>query len=184
MDALSNSKISVRVRAERRIFYTPFDADELHAAKLNAEVGAGIVVWRGYLHSLRPAIDRLLLNLDVCTGAMYRPGSLIQLAYEYLDADLPSRSPDALMQLLRGSENSRDRLTQFIMGLRVEWKRIGSQQDTVVRSVKGLGGSADREDFKRRDGRKTNVADYFLETEHRGLQYPSLQCVQVGQIRF
>ncbi|KAJ7437478.1 Piwi domain-containing protein [Mycena galericulata] len=153
---------------ERRIFYTENGAKS---------IGSGVVLWRGYFQSLRPGISRLFLNVDVSTGAMYRPGPLIALALECLD---DVRDVPALMRALR-NRTQHEKLARFIIGARVTWDRVGAA--TMERSIKGLGdNSADREMFTQRDGQQKSVAGYFRSIANRGLQYPGLPCVQVGRV--
>ncbi|KAJ6517494.1 argonaute-like protein [Mycena vitilis] len=165
------SDVNLSAGKKRQVFYTALDVKEL---------GSGIVLWRGYFQSLRPAVNRLLVNIDVSSGAMYRAGTLIEVCCAYLG--LPTSAP-GLMSQLRTSEHVRQRLVRFIVDVRVEWKRIGTQQDKITRTVKGVSrAGADQETFKLRDGRQMTVAKYFLETAGEPLKYPSLQCVQVGNI--
>ncbi|KAJ7434908.1 argonaute-like protein, partial [Mycena galericulata] len=153
---------------ERRIFYTENGAKS---------IGSGVVLWRGYFQSIRPGISRLFLNVDVSTGAMYRPGPLIALALECLD---DVRDVPALMRALR-NRTQHEKLARFIIGARVTWDRVGAA--TMERSIKGLGdNSADREMFTQRDGQQKSVAGYFRSITNRGLQYPGLPCVQVGRV--
>ncbi|KAJ7030743.1 argonaute-like protein [Mycena alexandri] len=155
---------------QRRIFYASHDVKAL---------SLGIVLWRGYFSTLRPGIDRLFTNIDVSTGAMYRPGSLITLACEYLQQE----NVHGLITLLHSSEPDRVRLALFITGLRVEWRRSGSHQNVVSRTVRGLSASgADSEMFKRRDGGQISTAAHFRQMENRSLQYEHLHCVLVGNV--
>ncbi|KAJ7123370.1 Piwi domain-containing protein [Mycena epipterygia] len=152
---------------ERRIFYTP---NEVYAA------GSGVILWRGYFQSLRPAMSRLLVNIDISSTAMYQHGRLTDLARQFLG----ERNIITLAGMLNQAKH-RENLAQFITGVRVQWTRIGSH-DTMVRAVKGLGDtSADQQTFTRRDGRKTTITEYFYETTNTRLLYPGLPCVQVGK---
>lgn len=150
---------------KRRVFYTPH---EVYAA------GSGVILWRGYFQSLRPAMSRLLVNIDISSAAMYQHGYLTDLARQFLE----ERNINALVDML-GQAKHRENLAQFITGVRVQWTRIGSH-DTMVRAVKGLGDTgADKQTFTRRDGRETTVAEYFYEMTDQRLHYPGLPCVQV-----
>jgi eukaryotic translation initiation factor 2C len=48
------------------------------------DIGGGYILWRGYFQSVRPAINRMLVNIDIATGVMYKPGALMDLALEFL----------------------------------------------------------------------------------------------------
>ncbi|KAJ6463144.1 Piwi domain-containing protein [Mycena vitilis] len=174
MTPLSDAGLSAGKK--RQIFYTASDVKEL---------GSGIVLWRGYFQSLRPAVNRLLVNIDVSTGAMYRAGSLIEVCCEYLKSRTSAgpMSVTELMRQLQTSEHVRQRLARFIEEVRVEWRRIGTKEDMLVRTVKGVTrAGADQEIFTLRDGRRMTVAAYYLQTAGKPLAYPGLQCVQVGNI--
>ncbi|KAJ7164254.1 argonaute-like protein [Mycena filopes] len=165
---LSNSRLSTDKNHTK--FYTP---DDIKALSL------GVVLWRGYFSTLRAGIDRLFVNIDVATGAMYRPGSLIELACEHLR----QANVRDLITLLRGSESERLRLARFIDGLHVQWRRIGSQQDVVSRAVSGISAKgADQETFTLRggEGPPISIAQYFRHTSSRTLQHPGLNCIEVG----
>lgn len=51
----------------------------VHPAYDPVELQRGLLALRGYFSSVRPAVNRLLLNLNVTSGAFYRPGPLLQL---------------------------------------------------------------------------------------------------------
>ncbi|KAJ7176983.1 argonaute-like protein [Mycena filopes] len=168
MAPLSNSSLSAD--KNRTKFYTP---DDIKALSL------GVVLWRGYFSTLRAGIDRLFVNIDVATGAMYRPGSLIELACEHLR----QTNVRDLITLLHVSESERLRLARFIDGLHVQWRRIGSQQDVISRAVSGITAKgADHETFIPRggDAPSISIARYFRDTSNRTLQYPGLNCIEVG----
>src|SRR5579863_2031881 len=85
-------------------------------------LGAGIILWRGYFQSVRPTIDRVLINIDISTGAMYKPGRLIDLALEFLSI---SETPNALALAPRHGLPYREyrRLQRFISGIKVAISR-------------------------------------------------------------
>ncbi|KAJ6586692.1 Piwi domain-containing protein [Mycena sp. CBHHK59/15] len=148
---------------QRRYFYTPAAAQE---------IGGGFVLWRGFFQSLRPALGRLLLNIDTCSGVMYKPGPLLELCQAYLGPAIP------LAQQL-ASERAKNRLSRFLGGMRVEWAPLGGGA-ARTRAVKRLSDSgADRSHFTMRDERNTTVAEYF-RMKREPLQYPDLPCVEVG----
>ena len=149
---------------ERRVFYSASEAKN---------IGLGVAICRGYFQSLRPAISRILLNVDSCAVVVYRAGPLIELACEYMGL----RNTFQLVERLR-AKREREKLGHFITGVRVEWQSQGAEM--MTRTVKGLGDSgADRENFTRRDGSTATVAAYFSERLKRPLNYPGLPCIQV-----
>ena len=94
----------------------PFNKRSFFTDRETRPIGGGIVLRRGYFQSLRPAIDRMLINTDITTGTMYRPGKLIDLALEFLNK--PGK-PDALAPRLGFPDRERFRLQQFLSGIKI-----------------------------------------------------------------
>ncbi|KAJ6527862.1 Piwi domain-containing protein [Mycena vulgaris] len=164
--------LTLKIGADRQIFYPPSTA---HSRA--QPIGLGVALIRGYFQALRPALSGLLVNIHVRTRAVYRAGPLLALACEVLDLGNNVRK---LVDTLRASESSRNRLAHFITGVRVEWQRAGPE--AMQRTIKGLSdASADRETFTRRDGSSASIAEYFRQMLNRPLVYPGLPCIQVGR---
>ncbi|KAK7042157.1 protein argonaute-2 [Favolaschia claudopus] len=144
-------------------------------------IGAGLVLWRGYFQSIRPAVGRMLINVDISTGVMYQSGPLISLCLSYLN--LPGNNPLALTSRL--DNRMRLKLSRFIAGIRVDTRdprrpnAPGSRPPRVVRKLSQEGAS--EVTFMMRDGRSMTVARYFEETTGTALRFPTLLCAEVGQ---
>ncbi|KAJ7127311.1 argonaute-like protein [Mycena crocata] len=161
MTPLANLPSSKR----RKLFFTPSET---------REIGSGVVLWRGYFQSLRPALDRQFVNIDIAGGAMYRPGRLIDLACDVLSTKGPRLRPSNIKKHLHNSPG-RESFSRFITGVRVEWTLPGDPRRQKVRSVKGLSRrAADQEYFALRSGEQKTVAEYFVSVSNRRLQYPDL----------
>ncbi|MCJ1403171.1 hypothetical protein MMC11_006394 [Xylographa trunciseda] len=52
-----------------------------------ANLGAGLIAWRGYFISVRAAAARILVNVQVKHAAAYQDGKLVELMNEYKAAD-------------------------------------------------------------------------------------------------
>lgn len=52
-----------------------------------SRLGGGLIALKGYYSSVRTATLRMMVNLNVCTGAFYRPGSLLECMREFRDLD-------------------------------------------------------------------------------------------------
>lgn len=63
-----------------------------------ANLGGGLIALKGYYASVRTATLRMMVNLNVCTGAFYKPGSLLDCMREFRDFD---RTEDALAKFLK-----------------------------------------------------------------------------------
>ncbi|KAJ7732583.1 argonaute-like protein [Mycena maculata] len=145
-------------------------------------IGAGLVLWRGYFQSIRPAMGRMLINVDISTGVMYQSGRLIDVCMSFLGINNPN--------MLTATMPDRQRLAlgRFISGVRVHTRAAAQvaagaagDQGTprVIRKLSTQG--ANQVTFVLRGGQIKTVAQYFQETSGRPLQFPGLLCVEVGQ---
>jgi eukaryotic translation initiation factor 2C len=150
-----------------RSFFTPGET---------RNIGGGLILWRGYFQSIRPAIGRMLINVDISTGVMYQAGPLIDLCLAFVGRNNPA--------LLTRQMPDRERvaLGRFITGIRVQTQDSASNavRARVVRRLTKEG--ANESSFTMRSGRILTVAQYYQETRGRPLQFPALLCVEVGQI--
>ncbi|KAJ7443877.1 argonaute-like protein [Mycena galericulata] len=89
-------------------------------------IGYGLVLWRGYFQSIRPAVGRMLINVDIATGVMYQAGSLIRLCLSFLEME--GNSPLRLAGL---QDRDRRRLSEFIEGVRFTAQAAGRCSTTV-----------------------------------------------------
>ncbi|KAJ7141526.1 argonaute-like protein, partial [Mycena filopes] len=141
-------------------------------------IGAGLVLWRGYFQSIRPAVGRLLINVDISTGVMYKPGPLIRLCLDFFNQSNP--------RVLAGLSTRRWRdLSLFIKDIRVLTRDANANPDAGaqrIRVVKKLSqDGADNRTFVMRDETTMIVADYYEQITGRRLEFPGLPCVQLGE---
>jgi len=150
----------------------PFNARSFFSSQETRALGKGIVVWRGYFQSLRPSLGRLFINVDISSGLMYKPGPLIGVCLEALDA--PGNQPAVLSAGL--DRQRRQKLSKFLRGVRVEY----GKKDTRKGSIQGLSEKgANQEMFTDSAGRVLSVAQYFQTTHNIRLQFPAMLCVRV-----
>ena len=158
----------------------PFNDRSFFTDSETEDIGGGIELWRGYLQSLRPAIGRMLINVDISTGAMYTSGQLIDLALAFLN--LAPNEPDALAPRGGLPDRERVRLQRFLTGLKIttsSGQREPGRQGPRPRMILKLSkeGANDLR-FELDNGQQTTVAGYF-----RGvgvpLRHPDVICVQV-----
>ncbi|GAW01092.1 argonaute-like protein [Lentinula edodes] len=141
-------------------------------------VGHGFQLRRGYFQSLRPAIGRLLLNIDLSTGMFYKDGSVIDIALEVVG----NRDPNAL-SMERGLPNSvfRD-LERYLKNVRVSVRPAAAGSPPHIVTISSLTREgASRIIFQQRDGTSTNVAAYFRQLSGRPLQYPNIICAKTAK---
>ncbi|KAF7342176.1 Protein argonaute-2 [Mycena venus] len=178
--ALMALNVVIRMEPSQRF---PVKGRSFFTEEGSKAIGAGLVLWRGYFQSIRPAVGKMLINVDISTGVMYQPGPLIKLCLSFLQENLSN--PLILTRDL--DDRRRIKLARFIAGIRVRTRdatRDPNPSNAVTRArvVRKLTqeGASDVT-FKMRGGRTMTVADYFKETTGRALMFPTLLCVEVGQ---
>ncbi|GJE90868.1 argonaute-like protein [Phanerochaete sordida] len=48
-------------------------------------IGPGIQLWHGFFQSVRPVLNNMLINIDTSSAPMYKAGSLLDVAMEFMD---------------------------------------------------------------------------------------------------
>lgn len=152
-----------------RSFYT--DQDEV------LPVGSGLQLWRGYFQSARPAIGRMIVNVDISTGMFYKPGPLLNICLEFLQQN----NPNALDPTNnRFSHRDRVELQRFLSGVRVTSDvQAGRQHSSTISGL--TTDSAQNSTFSNQAGQQMSVASYFAQTNRR-LQYPNIVCIKVSHL--
>ena len=145
-------------------------------------MGRGIVLWQGYFQSVRPVLGRMLINVDVSTAAMYKPGRLIDIALETLPVELSSRGPLALSTVHGFPEEHRRRLQSFLSGVRINVdipgrRSTGRQCPRMVKKLTILG--ANQIWFTTGDGKAITISKYFENKYNVRLQFPDIVCIEV-----
>ena len=157
-----------------------FKGHSLFTDREARDIGGGLVLWRGYFQSIRPAVGRMLINVDISTGVMYKPGNLLNLCKEFFGRP----DPNVLAPRRGLPDHDQAKLQRFLTGIRINTisPETGVTDRTKARIVKGLStvGASDLS-FSPRDGGQITVAQYFRETYSRALRYPDVLCVEVNQ---
>jgi len=157
---------NLRYPWNKRFFYT--DGETRH-------IGGGLVLWRGYFQSVRPAIDRMLINVDTSSTAMYRSGKLIDLALEFLGRP---GIPEALAPKRGLVNRERVRLQHFISRIKIATPYRARDPDKI-RLVKKLTLESARDQTFEVEGQTMTVAKYFQNHLNILLQFPDVICVEV-----
>ncbi|KAI0068655.1 argonaute-like protein [Artomyces pyxidatus] len=170
--------LNVVVRMEPNLKY-PFNVRSFFTPKGAKAIGGGIELWRGYFQSVRPAIGQMLINVDISTGAMYKPGPLIGLCLEFLGID---GKPQLLAPRNQLPDRERMRLQRFITGLKITTSHGGAGRGAGrPRVVKKLSREGARDlSFELGNGQKQSVADYFRGILNAPLRFPDVICVELG----
>ena len=146
----------------------------------NRDIGGGLVLWRGYFQSIRPAVGRMLINVDISTGVMYKPGNLLHLCMQFFGRNDPN-----ILAPRRGlPDHERVKLQRFLTGIRIftinpETGVTNTTRPRIVKRVSTTGASDLT--FSLRVGEQMTVAQYFRNTYGHALQYPDVICVEVSQ---
>ncbi|KAF8914444.1 argonaute-like protein [Gymnopilus junonius] len=158
----------------------PFNVRSFFTPANKKAIGAGIELWRGYFQSLRPAQNKLYVNLDISTGMMYKDGPLLALCLEFLGR--PGQDENLLSPRRGFPDRERVRLQRFLVGMRVitEHSQGGGKRERgyVVKRLTAEG--ANTRSFTDREGKSMTVANYFDKVVGRRLKFPDIICIEVG----
>jgi eukaryotic translation initiation factor 2C len=169
--------LNVVIRMEPTMKY-PFNVRSFFTDRETKDIGGGLVLWRGYFQSVRPAIGRLLVNVDISTGTMYKPGPLLDLCLDFLGRP----GQHNILSPRRGMpDRERIRLQRFVSGVRIMTTYSGERVRKTPRVIKKLSsaGASDLS-FSMRDGTTMTVAQYFQKLLNRPLRFPENICVEVS----
>ncbi|KAJ7283579.1 argonaute-like protein [Mycena rebaudengoi] len=170
--------LNVVIRMEPTMKY-PFNVRSFFTNQETKNIGSGLELWRGYFQSIRPAMGKMLINVDISTGTMYKHGPLLALCLEYVG----KRDPNALSPKRGFPDRERLRLQRFISGIRVLTNHAGpggevQQTPRVIKKLSTAGASSLT--FQMREGQTMTVSDYFQNTQNKPLQFPDVICCEVG----
>ncbi|XP_077404063.1 protein argonaute-3 isoform X2 [Vanacampus margaritifer] len=141
-------------------------------------LGGGREVWFGFHQSVRPAMWKMMLNIDVSATAFYKAQPVIQFMCEVLDIHNIDEQPRPL------TDSHRVKFTKEIKGLKVEVTHCGTMRRKYrVCNVTRRPASLQTFPLQLENGQtvERTVAQYFREKYSLHLKYPHLPCLQVGQ---
>ncbi|KAI0677583.1 argonaute-like protein [Trametes maxima] len=173
--------LNVVIRMEPSLKY-PFNVRSFFTNREQRDIGAGMILWRGYFQSIRPAIGRMLINVDISTGVMYKPGTVLNIALEVMGFATPAQLGEFLTSPRTGPRE-RVKLQRFLSGVRIRVEIPGGQRpgNLLPRVVKKISdkipGNAM---FVNREGQNMSVEHYFRTTYNYQIRHPRLPCVEVG----
>ncbi|KAF2643560.1 Piwi-domain-containing protein [Massarina eburnea CBS 473.64] len=148
------------------------------------DLGAGLQAYRGYYTSVRTGVNRILVNINVATGAFYKSGPLLDVLKDVTGGPPP-----------RDAEQYR-RLNIFVRKLRFETNYLHAKDKSG--NIKKAGGKpvikrkvhtiTELSGFNKNstnvafdlDGKQTTVQDFFLKTHKIKLQVPQAPLVNYG----
>ncbi|KAJ3829936.1 argonaute-like protein [Lentinula raphanica] len=156
----------------------PFNSRSFFTESEIQNVGLGFQLRRGFFQSLRPAIGRLLFNMDLATGLFHRDGPLIDVALEVVG----TRDP-ASLSFARGMPDKKFReLERYLKSVRVSVQPAARGAPPSIVTISSLTREgAQNITFTMSDGTSTNVASYFRRLSGQALRYPGIICAKTGR---
>jgi eukaryotic translation initiation factor 2C len=158
-----------------------------------ADLGGGLQALRGYFSSVRTSVNRILVNVNVATGAFYKSGPLLEVLNDFTGG----RNPENDFQQLK--------MSAFVRKLRFETNYIpNTGKDGKVKKdandrpmtkrkvhvIQDLGRQKQNAltvKFKETDVgggvREVTVNDYFLRKYGIKLKFPQAPLVNYGELK-
>ena len=164
----------------------PIDGRFFLTSRETADIGTGIMLWRGYFQSVRPAMGRMHINVDISTAATYKPGRLIDISLEVLSAEITLEGPFSLSPARGLPELERRKLQSFLRGVYVNIDIAGRSSivrrwsPRIIRKLTMVG--ADQLSMTTRQGGTTTIAQYFEKVHNVLLLLPDIVCIEVSGI--
>ncbi|KAF5390572.1 hypothetical protein D9757_002737 [Collybiopsis confluens] len=166
--------LNVVIRMEPTMKY-PFNVRSFFTDQEKKDIGGGLELWRGYFQSVRPASGRMLINIDISSGTMYKPGPLINLCLDFFGKS----NPNILAPSAGLPDRERLRLQRFISGIRVETATPDGRRITrIIKKLSKHGAAA--LSFNLKEGGSMTVSDYFRNVIGHPLKLPQLICIEIG----
>lgn len=137
-------------------------------------IDGGAEVWIGYQQSLRPAQNKLLLNVDIAATAMVAQQPLARLCNSAIRGSLEE------MAKRKSTVSNSDiiAINRAIKKINVEMTHSDSKRQWIVNGLSKE--TAVTKTFTKEDGSVLTVADYFKARYGLELTYPNMPLVHVG----
>ncbi|KAF9194167.1 hypothetical protein BGZ50_006646 [Haplosporangium sp. Z 11] len=171
LDVLMRHKPAMQHATIGSSFYTPVGKQPL-TGPLDA--------WRGYYQSVRPALGKMLINVDVSATAFFQSGSLLEMIVKILGF----RNPDDLRHPI--TPQNWQKIEKIIKGLRFTVMhrervkrtfKIFKLTSTTAKDTKFKITTNKAEGDVQTDEMETDIVTYFKEAYNMNLKYPMLPCV-------
>lgn len=124
------------------------------------DLGGGLEAWRGFYTSARPAHNQLMVNVNVCTTAFYKPGNLVDAIDEFANSSFAAR-PAA-----------------FVRGVRVKTKHLNYKK--TVKTISNMTARQYKFKVAEYNNEELTVEQYFKRKYNITLRRPELPLIDVG----
>ncbi|KAG8926564.1 Eukaryotic translation initiation factor 2C [Tulasnella sp. 408] len=121
----------VRINSTARYVEGKMTYDEKISTTLNA---CNVAIRMQPIQSVRPVIGKMVVNVDISSAAFYKPGPLIKLCLDYLEAS-PEANPVQFLSANRLNARTRVALSKFLRTLHV---KTTTAAGTRVRSIRSI----------------------------------------------
>lgn len=157
-------------------FYPFGSHPQLQAANL----GFGLQALRGYFTSVRTSVSRLLVNVNVATGAFYKPGPLLTLMQEFNGGQPPANGIQhrKVMAFVR--------LLKFETNYLPDRKNKGGtkRKQHIITTLSAFDQDSNKITFEKVDNTgkrtKTSIANHFKTEYNITLRFPKAPVVNYG----
>ncbi|KAG9286308.1 hypothetical protein G9A89_014295 [Geosiphon pyriformis] len=170
LDVLIRHHLSMLFTTVGRSFYTSQNSQVL---------SGGVEAWQGYYQSVRPARDKMMINVSLTASAFYEGGPVLQLVCKQL-------GKRSAIELARGiPDNDRLKLEKSLKYLKVRVTHRGTSASQLRFRIIGLTElGANKLIFTGADNLQMDVASYFETQYNYRLIYPYLPCVIIRRNNF
>ncbi|KAI0048173.1 Piwi-domain-containing protein [Auriscalpium vulgare] len=153
----------------RRSAYNRISVFDPSSRKL---LGGGFELWRGFFQSVRPTIEKMIVNVDITTAVIYRDINVIEWCLQYLDV-----TDMRYLQSLTPQTQQWRMLKQALRKVRVIAKTPTNRHNNG-RPIKDLIERGGEYEFDK-DGQTTTVKEYFRTQHGIHLQHPALFGIRI-----
>ncbi|CAI6325792.1 unnamed protein product [Periconia digitata] len=141
-----------------------------------ADLGSGLNALRGYYTSVRTGANRLLVNINVATGAFYKSGPLLAVLYEieggYSERENYSKKA-AFVRKLRFETN-------YLRQKDKNGNKIPKRKVHSIFELSQFGKNSTNTTFKTDDGKEVSIRDHFQKAHGIKLKEPNAPLVNYG----
>ncbi|KAI0074057.1 Piwi-domain-containing protein [Panus rudis PR-1116 ss-1] len=139
-----------------------------------SKLPGGLVHLHGWFQSVRPAINKLLVNVNISNAVAYRHGPLIDLGIEFF-MGMGKKVPD-IRDLQRISEVDAQKLTRYVTNVKVTVNVAGVKKPKAIKKVVLRAGKFEFD----KDGQLTTVAQHLWSKYNQTTRFPDLFGVRLG----
>ncbi|KAK0472793.1 ribonuclease H-like domain-containing protein [Armillaria novae-zelandiae] len=168
--------LNIVLRMEPSLKHT-FRVRSFYNDKIKAPLGnMPLEAWQGYFQSVRPVLNGLIVNIDISTGVMFKPGNLVETCVEFFSGYRRREEANKWLKAQSIPVMQRRRLQTFLFGVKVEAQTVAGKKKMVT-IHKLTERDAASTMFTPTGGSQTSVAQYCAQANQQ-VQLPNIICIQ------